>query len=265
MPGRTSVFLTVYLWSNVSNPADDYDGSDSYDYPYPNTEWNPSELGLYILPPNLQVVVGAGASPRFACARVNNIARCNVPFPEYGGYLYIGIATTPHYVLPNDVGFAYVQMLMVNGLGFDNTFSEVPEIGQPNCVMLNISVGTPHDPACNLAWDSAVPALGSDAYSYAVASTVTSMFVMGGLSIGAIAFFFRTETGAGILKRLQTGGAAREVAQDGIRAVRGSDRAVTIDLSGLDAGLFREADGAIGVDDLVGDGMEPQVLHHPSN
>jgi hypothetical protein len=131
--------------------------------------------------------------------------------------------------------------------------------------MLNISVGTPHDPACNLAWDSAVPALGSDAYSYAVASTVTSMFMMGGLSIGAIAFFFRTETGAGVLKRLQTGGAAREVAQDGMREAPESDRAVTIDLAGLGAGRFREADRTIDVDDFVGDGMEPQALHHPSN
>lgn len=195
MPGRTSVFVTIYLWSNSENgTAEDY-GSGSGDYPFPNTIWQPSEIGLYNLPPQLVVIVGAGDSPRMRCKHVGNIARCNVPFPQYAGYLYAGIGSAPRTNMTINVGFVYVQMLMINGLGFDNTVAPFDQvIAPPNCVMLNISVGTPHNPACNLAWGAAVPALGSDAYSYTVASTVTSILVMGGVSTAAVFGLFWSYT-----------------------------------------------------------------------
>jgi len=183
MPGRTSVYLTIYMWSAVAVPVNNSEDSYSSD-----SDWDPSQEGEYSIPPNLVVIVGAGESPRFACTRVADVAKCNVPFPEYGGYLYVGVATQPRYVLPYDVGFVYVEMLMINGVGFDDTFSVTPVIGPPNCVMLNVSVGTPHDPACNLAWDSAVPSLGSNAYSETLASSTVGLFVMGGLGASALAF-----------------------------------------------------------------------------
>ncbi len=161
-------------------------------------------MGLYILPPNLEVIVGAGESPRGPCNRVGNIAKCNVSFPEYGGYLYLGVGTMPHYVLTNDVGFVYVEMLMVNGYGFDNTFAEgQPVVGVPGCVIMNISVGTPHDPGCNLAWDSTIPALGSDAYSYTLASTLIGIFTMGGVGAAAFLVCFKGRTAASVIAQVQ--------------------------------------------------------------
>jgi hypothetical protein len=180
MPGRTSVYLTVYLWSEIAVSPDDSSSS--------NSDWEPSQEGDYIIPPNLVVLVGAGDSARVVCNRVADISKCNVPFPEYGGYLYLGVATQPRYALGYDVGFVYVEMLMINGRGFDDTFSVQPVVGVPNCVMLNVSVGTPHDPACNLAWDSAIPALGSNAYTETLAASTVGLFVMGGLGASALAF-----------------------------------------------------------------------------
>jgi hypothetical protein len=204
MPGRTSVYLTVYLWSSVlTEPVNSSDSSGSVD---DGSTWDESEEGEYEIPPNLLVLVGAGDSARFSCDRVADIAKCNVPFPAYGGYLYIGVATSPRYVLPFDLGFVYVEMLMINGLGFDDTFSMEPVIGPPNCVMLNVSVGTPHDPACNLAWDSAMPALGSNAYTETLASSTVGLFVMGGLGASALAFnLFGVDTVSTVLGVLTMG------------------------------------------------------------
>jgi hypothetical protein len=184
MPGRTSVYVTIYLWSAIATSPDDSSGS-AYGS---DSDWEPSQEGDYVLPPNLVVLVGAGDGLRTVCDRVADISKCNVPFPEYGGYLYVGVATEPRYVLGYDVGFVYVEMLMINGRGFDDTFSAQPVIGPPNCVMLNVSVGTPHDPACNLAWDSAMPSLGSNAYTETLASSTVGLFVMGGLGASALAF-----------------------------------------------------------------------------
>lgn len=201
MPGRTMIYLTVYLWSNVSrNPPDyDYNGQQ---FPFPNSMWEPSELNLYEMQRQTTVFVGAGDGPRTVCDRAGNIARCEVPFPQYGGYLYIGVGTLPSVPLTYDIGFVYIDMLMVNEIGFDNTYAEgQPIIGVPNCVMLNLSIGTPHDPICNQAWDSAAPTLGSDAYSFALSTTTAGLFVMGGVGAASFVFFKMPTMGSTLLSR----------------------------------------------------------------
>jgi len=92
--------------------------------------------------------------------------------------------------------------LTINEIGFDNTYAEgQPIIGVPNCIMLNLSIGTPHDPACNEALDSAAPTLGSDAYSFSLATSTAGLFVMGGASAAVFIFYKMPTMGSTLLGR----------------------------------------------------------------
>lgn len=190
-PGRTSVYITIYLWSSVMI-EDDYTSED-YEYdPYNSPPWNPSERGAYAIPPNMVVIVGAGESPRIECPRSRNIARCEINFPAYGGYVYMGIGTQPRRNLTHDVGFAYVEMLLINGLGFDDTIApNQPIVALPNCVMVNVSIGTPNDPACPLGWGDSAPTGGSNAYGEFLATSINGILVMGGVSAAGVLMCFQ--------------------------------------------------------------------------
>lgn len=67
--------------------------------------------------------------------------------------------------------------------------------------MLNLLIGTPHDPICNQAWDSAAPTLGSDAYSFALSTTTAGLFVMGGVGAASFVFFKMPTMGSTLLSR----------------------------------------------------------------
>jgi hypothetical protein len=96
--------------------------------------------GVVAIPLNFVTKVKVGGDEAITCGQVGQlVVACRIEFPSYNLPLYIGYATSPHYVLPSNV--------QLRGLNIQNVISS-PYDGHLCVIRPNITYGNYADGAC---------------------------------------------------------------------------------------------------------------------